>query len=92
MVRKTDEERRIEILGARNDEVAVVHVEVLREPERIDVVVPVDARVAEEHECLEVELVHQPAAEPVPPRHLVGGEPHPASCSLSQSATRGRYL
>src|SRR5438477_2602615 len=92
VVREADEECGVQILGARNDEVAVVHVEVLREPERIDVVVPVDARVAEEHERLELVLLHQPAREPVPPRHLVRREPHAASCSFSQSATRGRYL
>jgi len=92
VVRQADEQRGFSL--ARQDEVAVMEVEVVREPEDIRLVVAVDPRVAEEHERLELVLVHQVARERVAATHIVYREavPHQPSCSRSQSATSGRYL
>ena len=68
-----------------------MHVEVLRQPVDVRVVVPVDAGVAVEDERAELELVHQAAREGVPARHLLDAELQ-RSLSASQSAVSGRYL
>src|SRR5439155_27033359 len=89
VVDQPDEE--LDAALARNDHVVVVHVEVLRQPERVDVVVAVDPRVAEDEQRLERMLGHQRARQRQAALHLLGTESQ-RSRSASQSAVSGRYL
>src|SRR5581483_11151033 len=78
---------------ARQYDVAVVQVEVVREPEDVRLVVAVDAGVAVHDERVEPVLVHQRARERAATLHLGSGEAsdHAVSCSRIQSAASGRY-
>ncbi len=92
VVRESGEERRLAV--ARQDEVAMMEIEVIGQPEDVRLVVSVDAGIPEEEERIETVLVHQSVGESAAPLHLRIGEvvPHQRNCSRSQSATSGRYL
>jgi hypothetical protein len=66
-------QRRIE----RRDQVVVVQVEVVGQPEHVGLVVAVDARVAEQEQAGEIMTAHHRPSEGPSARHLLRGELRP---------------